>query len=79
MSEFKHTISTQPVGTVAGSPPQNVSNAGSGFGNTPLTVGIGATIAVAGASGKKIIKTGFSTLVDQLGDSQLEEFLERRV
>ncbi len=74
-SEYKHTISKVPVGTVAGSPPQNYSNAGSGFGNQSLTIGNGATIALAGSSAAKIVRTGYGTLVDQIGDARLEQTL----
>ena len=77
MSEYKHTISKDGLGTTSGAPNQAYSNAGQGLANRSLTVNNGAIIAVAATSGKQIISTLYGATVDQIGNAQLNETLDK--
>ena len=74
MGEYKHTISKTGLQGVAQNPPQNTSN-GNGLGlDQPLTIQNAAMIGIAAATGKKLVSNFGGAIIDQLGNSRIDEF-----
>lgn len=74
MSEYRHTIHKTGLQGTSQDPPQNVSNAGAVGFNQPLTIQNAAMIGIAGVTAKKLISNFGGAIVDQLGNSMIEEY-----
>ena len=72
MSEYKHTVSKQPLSGFSADPEQTSSNAGNALLDSKLTTRNAITGAMAISYGKKLLTTAQTVAVDQIGNADLE-------
>lgn len=76
MPKYEHVLPKQQGTGFAQDPPQDLSNAQSGLLDKELNVQTAAVIGVGAMYGKKIVATGYNAVVNQIGNSQYEKYIE---
>jgi len=71
--EYKHTVAKGQVTGFAESPEQEIGNAGSSFLDRATSLRETAGVGIAIMYGKKVAGTGLRAVIDQFGNSRLEE------